>query len=68
MYDNTARVQKELGVFKLGFCGRIEPDNRWVRTAAMIPWDLLEPEYAHHFNTKGRPAKRFWVALGTLIA
>jgi hypothetical protein len=35
--------------------------------AAMIPWDLLEPEYAHHFNNKGRPAKRFRVALGTLI-
>ena len=67
MYDNTARIQKELSAFKLGFCGRIEPDNRWVRMAAVIPWEMLEPEYAHHFNNNGRPAKRFRVALGSLI-
>ena len=67
MYDNTARIQQELSTFKLGFCGKLDPENRWIKMAGMIPWDLLEPEYSHHFNNTGRPAKRFRVALGTLI-
>ena len=64
MCDNIARIQQELSTSKLGLCGKLDSENHWVGMAAMLPWDLLEPEYAHHFNNNGRPAKRFRGTLG----
>jgi len=67
MYNNKERIQKELDSFKLGFCGKLDPENRWILLSGLIPWELLEPLYQHQFNNRGRPAKRFRVALGSLI-
>jgi IS5 family transposase len=54
--------------FELPSCGRLSPDNRWVKMAELIPWSEFEAEYAKNFPTEmGTPAKSFRMALGALI-
>ncbi len=67
MYQEIDRVQREFSAFDLDFSGALDRENRWVKMSGLIPWDELEPLYKHHFSHKGRPAKRFRVALGSLI-
>lgn len=46
----------------------MNPDNRWVKKAALIPWDELEQEYAKLFRGKsGQVAKPLRLALGALM-
>ena len=43
-------------------------ENRWVKKAAMIPWDEIEDRYAELFPSKvGMPAKPLRTALGSLL-
>lgn len=45
---------------------QMNPDNRWVKKAAMIPWDTIEAEYAKLFPSHtGMPAKPLRMALGS---
>ena len=47
---------------------QMNPDNRWVKKAAMIPWDTIEAEYAKLFPSHtGMPAKPLRMALGSLL-
>lgn len=46
----------------------LNPDNRWIRLAAIIPWDKYESRYASKFKSAtGNVAKPFRMALGALI-
>ena len=47
----------------------LEPNNRWVILAKIIPWDTIEEKYAENFKNKesGRPAKPARMALGSHI-
>ncbi len=46
----------------------MNPDNRWVRPAQLIPWDEYEARYASRFtSTLGNVAKPCRMALGALI-
>ena len=46
----------------------MNPNNRWVKKAAMIPWDTIEAEYAILFPSHtGMPAKPLRMALGSLL-
>jgi len=48
--------------------GKLNPNNRWVKIAEMIPWRKLEPKYAVVFSKDtGAPALPFRMAMGTLI-
>ena len=50
----------------MGF--KINPENRWVKKAAMIPWNQIEEKYAKLFPSKtGMPAKPLRTALGALL-
>jgi IS5 family transposase len=54
--------------FELPFEGKLDPNNRWVIMAELIPWS----EFAEQYNSKlssemGAPAKPFRMALGALI-
>lgn len=43
----------------IAFVGvKLSPDNRWVKMAALIPWDLLDGKYSEQFgrNKTGCPA------------
>ena len=47
---------------------QMNPNNRWVKKAAMIPWDTIEGEYAKLFPSHtGMPAKPLRMALGSLL-
>lgn len=48
--------------------GKLDPKNRWVKIAKMLPWEKYESEYAGQFcEDNGAPAIPFRMALGTLI-
>jgi hypothetical protein len=46
---------------------KLNPDNRWVKRAKAVPWELAEKKYMHLFRKNGRPAKSIRMALGALI-
>ncbi len=47
---------------------KMNPENRWVRYAATIPWEAIEEKYAAIFKgTTGMPAKPLRCALGSLL-
>ncbi len=69
MYRKRA---KQIALYEdpVGFMGaRLEPENRWVRMAKLIPWDAIEEKYRKAFENQdiGCPAKPCRMALGTLI-
>ena len=42
--------------FFIPFGDGLEANNRWVKIARTIPWDLIEEEYANIFSEEsGRP-------------
>ena len=47
--------------------GKLNPENEWVRLAALVPWDAVEERYAAQFENNGHPAHPARVALGALI-
>ncbi len=50
------------------FGGTLDPDNRWVMFASLMPWEELEETYAHQFSpTTGAPAKPVRMAFGALF-
>ncbi len=54
--------------FLLPFGGQLNPDNRWVKLAHILPWEEIEDKYAKSFPSKrGAPAKSARMALGALI-
>ena len=47
---------------------KMDPENRWVRKAATIPWEVIEEKYAELFpSDTGMPAKPLQMALGSLM-
>lgn len=47
---------------------KINPENRWVKKAETIPWDVVEERYAKLFPSKtGMLAKPLRTALGSLL-
>lgn len=51
------------------FGGKLDPDNRWVKLARIVPWHLVEEDYRANFadSGMGAPAKESSIALGALI-
>ena len=45
----------------------LDPNNRWVKKARIVPWEMAEAKYAHMFRKNGRPAKSVRMALGALL-
>jgi len=47
---------------------KLDPNNRWVKKAEIIPWDEIEKRYASLFKShKGNVAKPLRMALGALL-
>jgi len=46
---------------------KLDPENRWVKKARVVPWEMAEEKYRHMFQKNGRPAKQIRMALGALI-
>ena len=61
---------KQIGVsdFGMPLGMKLDPNNRWVKKAALIPWEEIEIRYAALFkNRKGNVAKPLRMALGALL-
>ncbi len=69
MYKQENKRQQEFEQFYLPFGGSLNPRNRWVLLAKLIPWEEFEEKYAEHFaeNGMGAPAKSFRMALGAIL-
>ena len=68
MYRKTCQ-NEELTEIGLYFSGRLNPECRWVKIAALIPQEDVESEYARHFKKHGRGevALNVRIVLGALL-
>ena len=64
MYKDNSQMRIEDFVFPYG---ELDPDNDWVKLAALVPWDTAEERYAAQFTDNGAPAHPCRVALGALL-
>lgn len=70
MYSNrrkTLQTVLPLFDFKLPFGGALDPENRWITLATLIPWDEVEADYCRNFGDTGNDAYPARRALGALI-
>lgn len=68
MYKSDKNHQFSLEDFDQPVGLNMTANNRWVKLAAIIPWDEIEGYYANLFpSNTGMPAKPLRVALGSLI-
>ena len=57
MYYKDDRDQLGIDEFFLPFGGKLKKDNRWVRTAGVMPWDYIEEVYLESMSQEtGRVA------------
>jgi len=45
MYRKQCTQQLEFPNFYLPFSGHLDPENRWIQLARLVPWDLAEEIY-----------------------
>lgn len=68
MYKPVDKLQHSFLDFNQPLGLKMNPENRWVRLADSIPWELLETKYAELFpGDTGNVAKPLRMALGSLI-
>lgn len=69
MYEHNAKQMILPHEFFLPFGGNLNPDNRWVRMASVIPWTNLEEAYLETLGDPNQGSKAYTVqlALGALI-
>ena len=64
MYRDNSQLRIEDFVFPYG---KLDPENDWVKLAALVPWDVAEERYAAQFVNNGHPAHPARMALGALL-
>ncbi len=64
MYKDHSQLRIEDFVFPYG---KLDPENDWVKLAALVPWDVVEERYAAQFANNGHPAHPARMALGALL-
>jgi len=68
MYKFELEKQMSLEAFNQPLGLKMNPENRWVVKAFIIPWETIERDYAKLFPSKtGMPAKPLRMALGSLL-
>ena len=70
MYRRTIKGQMTLDSFILPFGGKLSADNRWVKMAEFMPWDMVEDVYNRtmKFESKdGRPPIPSRIAFGAIF-
>lgn len=68
MYKCTDNTQSNFLSFNQPMGLHMNPENRWVKMADAIPWEIFEKKYSRLFKGKnGRVAKPLRLALGSLI-
>jgi len=64
MYKDNSQLRIEDFVFPYG---KLDPENDWVKLAALVPWDVVEERYAAQFTNNGHPEHPTRMALGALL-
>jgi hypothetical protein len=69
MYRKSNRAQLSIEEFYLPFGGQLLADNRWVKMAKLMPWDMIEDLYAEtggfvEDKKDGRPPVKARIAFG----
>ena len=68
MYKYTDNTQSSFLDFNQPIGLHMNPENRWIKMADAIPWEIFEKKYSRLFKGKnGRVAKPLRLALGSLI-
>lgn len=68
MYKYTDNTQSNFLSFNQPIGLHMNPENRWVKMADAIPWEIFEKKYSRLFKGKnGHVAKPLRLALGSLI-
>ena len=68
MYYQDDREQLSIEEFFQPFGGRLRKDNRWVRLAAIMPWEYIEKVYIQNLSGEtGRPAISSRIAFGAIF-
>lgn len=68
MYKYTDNTQSSFLNFNQPLGLHMNPENRWIKMADAIPWEIFERKYSCLFKGKnGRVAKPLRLALGSLI-
>jgi len=68
MYRSKNHQQLDFPDFYLPFSGHLDPENRWVALARLVPWELAEEIYhAELCEDSGQPIVPARVALGALL-
>ena len=68
MYRRSSRQQREFPDFYLPFSGHLDPENRWIVLARLVPWELAEQIYHEGLcEDFGAPIVPSRTALGALL-
>lgn len=69
MYEHNANQLIMPDEFFLPFGGQLNPDNRWVVMASLIPWGEIESDYVQSLGDTNQGSRAYPVrlALGSLI-
>ena len=68
MYRSKNRQQLEFPDFYLPFRGHLDPENRWIALARLVPWELAEEIYhAELCQDVGAPIVPSRTAWGALL-
>ncbi|MCL2813693.1 MAG: transposase [Oscillospiraceae bacterium] len=63
MYRRSQFAQQKI---EMPFGVELDPENRWVKLAKLMPWEKIEELYARNFSAKGQealPARLAFAAL-----
>jgi IS5 family transposase len=67
MYRRHHNGQLSIEEFPVPFVGTLDPDNRWMLFASLMPWEELDETYSTQFSpTTGAPAKPMRLAFSAL--
>jgi len=67
MYRGKDRQTLPLFSELFPFGGKLDPENRWLKIAKLIPWEKIESKYKRYFSEIGRPASDCRLANGILL-
>ena len=68
MYKKNRNKQINLTDFNQPMGLKLDPENKWIKKAVIIPWNRIEDKYATLFeSTTGTVAKPLRMALGSLM-
>jgi len=68
MYKKNRNIQINLTDFNQPMGLKLNPENKWLKKAEIIPWNKIEDKYATLFeSTTGTVAKPLRMALGSLM-